>query len=205
VSTPVLPVPPPRFGLDLVLQCSHEGQPARPTISSLSKYLVATKGGSRIEVLGTGFTPSATVRFGAALSRGVTYVSPNLLDVAVPPGAGRVHVLVTTGGGASVAAAASQITYLASPAISGISPASGPAAGGTRATIHGSGLSGAELVEVGNSPATGVAIEPDGALEITTPPGQKGTVNITVTTPIGTSALTAHGRFTYAKSIAPKQ
>ena len=71
----------------------------RPTTSSLSKYLVGTKGGSRIEVLGTGFTPAATVRFGSALSPAVTYVSPDLLDVIVPPGEGRVPVLVVTGGG----------------------------------------------------------------------------------------------------------
>ena len=109
VTTPVLPVPPPRFGLDLVLQCSHEAPSGRPSITSLSKYLIATKGGPQIEVVGTGFTPSATVRFGSVPSRAVTYVSPNLLEVTVPPGHGRVHVVVTTGGGAALANAAEPV------------------------------------------------------------------------------------------------
>ena len=204
VTTPVLPVPPPRFGLDLVLQCSHEAPSGRPSIASLSKYLVAAKGGSQIEVVGTGFTPSATVRFGSVPSPAVTYVSPNLLEVTVPPGHGRVHVVVTTGGGAVIANAAGQLTYMAYPVISGISPASGPTAGGTRVTVHGSGLTAAELVQVGGSPATNFTVEADGALDAAVPPGQKGTVNITVTTPIGTSALTPHDRFTYAKTVAPR-
>ena len=162
VTTPVLPVPPPRFGLDLVLQCSHQAPPARPTITSLSKYLVGTKGGSQIEVVGTGFTPTARVRFGPALSPAVTYVSPDLLDVIVPPGEGHVPVVVMTGGGAAVATAPSQLTYMTHPTISGISPASGPPAGGTRVTVHGAGLTRAELVQVGTSSATNFTVEPDG-------------------------------------------
>ncbi len=202
VTTPVLPVPPPRFGLDLVLQCSHQAPPARPTITSLSKYLVGTKGGSQIEVVGTGFTPAARVRFGPALSPAVTYVSPDLLDVIVPPGEGHVPVVVMTGGGAAVATAPSQLTYMTHPTISGISPASGPPAGGTRVTVHGAGLTRAELVQVGTSSATNFTVEPDGALEVTIPPGQEGNVDITVTTPVGTSTSTPHDRFTYAKTVS---
>ena len=115
--------------------------------------------------MGTGFTPSATVRFGSVPSPAVTYVSPNLLEVTVPPGQGRVHVVVTTGGGAAVANAAGQLTYMAYPAISGISPAIGPTAGGTRVTVHGLALRRAELVQVGDSSATNFTVEPNGALE----------------------------------------
>ncbi len=188
-----------------MLQCSHEAAPARPAVASLSNHLVATKGGSQIEVVGTGFTPSATVRFGSAPSPAVTYVSPNLLDVTVPRGEGTVRVFVTTGGGTAVPSSGDQLSYMAYPAISGISPQSGPSAGGTRVTVHGFGLTGAELVRVGYSPATKLKVEPNGDLEITVPPGQKGTVDVTVTTPVGTSTPTPHDRFTYVKTAPPRR
>jgi hypothetical protein len=204
VSTPVLPVPPPRFGLDLVLQCSHEPAPSRPAVTSLSNHLEASKGGSQIEVVGTGFTPSATVRFGSAPSPAVTYVSPNLLDVTVPRGEGTVRVLVATGGGTARPSSGDQLSYIAYPAISGISPQSGPSAGGTRVTVHGLGLTGAQLVRVGYSPATNLKVEPNGDLVITVPPGKKGTVDVTVTTPLGTSTPAPHDRFTYVKTAPPR-
>jgi hypothetical protein len=122
--------------------------------------------------------------------------------VIVPPGEGHVPVVVMTGGGAAVATAPSQLTYMTHPTISGISPASGPPAGGTRVTVHGAGLTRAELVQVGTSSATNFTVEPDGALEVTIPPGQEGNVDITVTTPVGTSTSTPHDRFTYAKTVS---
>ena len=64
VSTPALPVPPPQVGLDLVLQCAHQGAPERPLVTSLSSGEALEKGGAQIEVVGSHFTPSATVRFG---------------------------------------------------------------------------------------------------------------------------------------------
>ena len=59
--------------------------------------------------------------------------------------------------------APSQLTYMTHPTISGISPASGPPAGGTRVTVHGARLTRAELVQVGTSSATNFTVEPDGA------------------------------------------
>jgi IPT/TIG domain len=197
VSTPVLPVPPPRFGLDLVLQCSDEAPAARPTITSLSKDVVATTGGTQIEVVGTGFTPSATVRFGPSRSPLVDYVSPNLLDVTVPPGQGRVRVYVTTPGGATGANASDQLTYSTVPVVAGVTPSSGPAAGGTRVIIHGSGLMGADLVQVGSTIVTNFTVEAGGTIEAVIPSGPRGTVDIKVITPVGTSAPTLADRFTY--------
>jgi len=197
VSTPVLPVPPPRFGLDLVLQCSDEAPAARPTITSLSKDVVVTTGGTQMEVVGTGFTPSATVRFGPSRSALVAYVSPNLLDVAVPPGQGRVHVYVTTPAGATGANASDQLTYSSVPVVAGVTPASGPAAGGTRVIIHGPGLMGADLVQVGSTIITNFTVEAGGTIEAVIPSGPRGTVDIKVITPVGTSAPTQADRFTY--------
>ena len=108
-----------------------------------------------------------------------------------------------TGGGQPQPMRPSRLSYIAYPAISGISPAIGPSAGGTRVTVHGPGLPGPHWSK------WVIALLPtwDRARwrpRITVPPGQKGTVDITVTTRIGTSTPTPHDRFTYAKTAAPR-
>ncbi len=203
VATAVLPVPPPRFGLDLVLQCSRQVPPARPTITSLSKDVVSSKGGTQVEVVGTGFTPSAVVRFGLTRSPSVMYVSPNLLQATVPPGRGSDHVFVTTAGGPSVANLADDLTYRPAPVVTAVRAASGPPAGGTRVTIRGSGLAGAELVTFGQTTVTNFTVI-GSVLVATTPPGRPGTVDVTVTTPVGKSAVTPADHFTYANPPRPR-
>jgi hypothetical protein len=53
-----------------------------------------------------------------------------------------VDVRVTTTGGTSAAVAGDRFTYVAAPAVTSISPTSGPAAGGTSVTITGTGFYG---------------------------------------------------------------
>jgi len=205
VSTPALAVPPPRFGLALVLQCTNEAPPERPTITSLSGDIVADQGGPQLEVVGTAFTPSATVRFGLTPSRVVTYVSPNLLEVRVPPGTGRVHVFVSTGGGPSLANSADLLTYRPRPAVTELSPSSGRPAGGAQATIYGSGFTGAVLVSFGQVSVPSFKVESDDIIDATVPPGAKGTVDVKVTTLVGTSATVWVDRYTYSTPPPPRR
>jgi len=205
VSTPALAVPPPRFGLALVLQCTNEAPPERPTITSLSGDIVADQGGPQLEVVGTAFTPSATVRFGLTPSRVVTYVSPNLLEVRVPPGTGRVHVFVSTGGGPSLANSADLLTYRPRPAVTELSPSSGRPAGGAQATIYGSGFTGAVLVSFGQVSVPSFKVESDDIIDATVPPGAKGTVDVKVTTLVGTSATVSVDRYTYSTPPPPRR
>jgi eukaryotic-like serine/threonine-protein kinase len=106
------------------------------------------------------------------------------------------------------------------PAVTGVSPASGSTVGGSTVTITGTGLSGATVVRFGG--VDGTIISDSGTqITVTSPPrtgtvdrivtsaaitadsGRQitgtgtGTVNITVTTRVGTSAITAADRFTY--------
>ena len=142
-------MPPPQVGLDLVLQCAHQAAPPRPLVTSLSSGESLEKGGGQIEIVGRHFTPSATVRFGGAPALSVTFESPELVLASVPPGKGTVNVVVTTEGGTSSAAAAARLVYASAPAISKVSPPSGPPAGGTTVTIFGTGLDNTEVVRVG--------------------------------------------------------
>ena len=71
--------------------------------------------------------------------------------------------------------------------VTSISPASGPAAGGTNVTITGSGLTGATGVSFGGAAAEQFTVLSDTEITATSPPGS-GTVAVTVATPGGTSS-----------------
>jgi IPT/TIG domain len=86
---------------------------------------------------------------------------------------------------------------MAAPAITSISPSSGPAAGGTAVTIQGTGFTGATAVLFGGAAATGVSVEGDTVIVATSPPGT-GAVNVGVTTPSGTSPIVSASQFSYS-------
>jgi hypothetical protein len=67
-------------------------------------------------------------------------------------------------------------------------------------TVTGSGFTGTTAVSFGTAAAPNLAVASDTQLTVTSPPGAAGTVDVTVTTPAGTSATTPAGQYTY---IAP--
>lgn len=83
------------------------------------------------------------------------------------------------------------------PAITGVSPNSGPNAGGTDVTISGSGFSGATAVTFGGQPASAFTVT-NGSTIVATAPAGAGPVHIAVTTELGgTSDAVAADLFTY--------
>jgi streptogramin lyase len=72
------------------------------------------------------------------------------------------------------------------PAVTSISPGYGPTAGGTTVTITGANLGGATAVRFGSAAATKVVALDAAHVLATVPPGH-GTVDVTMTTPQGTS------------------
>jgi hypothetical protein len=95
--------------------------------------------------------------------------------------------LPTTGGGTPTA-----------PAITTLSPNTGPAAGGTTVNATGTGFTGATDVSVGGTPATGLTVNSDTTLTFTTPAGAVGPASVTVTTPAGMSVSGPLALFTFA-------
>jgi hypothetical protein len=91
---------------------------------------------------------------------------------------------------------------MALPVITSISPSSGPTDGGTAVTIHGTGFTGATAVLFGGAEASGVAVKSAKLIDATAPAGI-GTVNVTVTTPSGSSSTGAASQFAYAVPAAP--
>jgi IPT/TIG domain len=86
----------------------------------------------------------------------------------------------------------------ATPTVSEVVPASGPVLGGTQVAVTGAGFSaGVKSVAFGSVQATSFAAHSDTSLTVVAPPGNAGTVDVTVTTTGGTSSVSAGDRFTY--------
>ena len=86
------------------------------------------------------------------------------------------------------------------PTVTSLSPASGPAAGGATVTITGTNLTGATAVEFGSNHATSFTVESSTEIAAVSPAGS-GTINVTVTTPNGTSCQRTQYTYTPAPTV----
>lgn len=86
---------------------------APPLVTAFSPNWGSTSGGTRVRVLGFGFTgPGLAVKFGSATAKEVTVVSDSELTLTTPVGPhAPVDLVVTTQGG--TASASSRFRYLA--------------------------------------------------------------------------------------------
>jgi hypothetical protein len=157
-------------------------------------------GGTLVTITGTGLTGATVVDFGTTAATDVTVVSSTKITADSPAGGGVVDVTVTTPGGKSATSSADEFTYVGSPVVTGVSPTSGPAAGGTLVTITGTGLTGATVVDFGTTAATDVTVVNSTTVTADSPAGS-GVVDVTVTTPGGKSGTSAADEFTYI--VAP--
>jgi hypothetical protein len=94
------------------------------------------------------------------------------------------------------------------PVVSGVSPRSGPATGGTGVQILGSGFTGATAVAFGSTTLPPCGTEPcftvsgDTFIGANSPAGSGGTVDVTVTVGATTSATGNADKFTYLGAMA---
>jgi uncharacterized protein YdaL len=175
--------------------------PAVPAVTSISPTSGPAAGATQVTITGTNLGGATSVHFGATAATIVSNIA-NQIVVSSPAGVGGVvDVTVTTPGGTSSIVPTDAFTYLVGnrPAVSKITPTSGPTTGGTQVTITGSNLGGASSVRFGTTAATIVS---NNATQVvaTSPAGTAGTVDVTVTTPGGTSSVVAADRFTYIAS-----
>lgn len=96
-------------------------------------------------------------------------------------------------GGITVTASCAAVPV--APTVSSISPPSGPAIGGSNVTISGTGFTDVTAVDFGGNTASHI-VNSDTSITATLPAGI-GTVDVTVTTPVGTSAINPTDQFTY--------
>nr|WP_232546237.1 IPT/TIG domain-containing protein [Streptomyces antimycoticus] len=151
-------------------------------ISSVAPAAGSPGGGTLVTLTGSNFIQPSAVRFGPILAT-FTVVSATQITAVAPPGNGTVQITVTTQGGTSNGVAYS---YAGAPALTGISPTTGPASGGTVVTLTGTNLLGATAVRFGAANATSFTVVSATQISAVAPPGS-GTVQVTVTGPGGTS------------------
>ena len=90
----------------------------------------------------------------------------------------------------------------AGPAVSTIAPSAGPTAGGTKVTITGLALANATAVDFGTVQGT-IVSDTSTAIVVTSPAATAaGSVNVTVKTAGGTSAISSADQFTYVAAPA---
>ena len=171
----------------------------QPTVQSLTPSQGPSAGGTEVQIFGSLFTGATAVHFGTAAASGLTVVSSTEVDVLSPavPADGTVDVTVTGPGGTSSINPADEFTYDSIPAVSDLSVNTGPTAGGTAVQIFGVNFSGTTAVHFGTASASIQSVS-DTEVDVTSPAGSAGAVDVTVTTPKGTSTISGGDVFTYS-------
>jgi len=203
------------------------GGASQPAITGIAPSSGGLAGGVVVTITGTNLVNAVagaadpvafgtTIRFGTVAAAAVSCTADGTTCTATSPavgGAGVVDVRVTNvEAQTSLAVVADQFTYSAAqappgaPAITSVSPSSGLTIGGTVVTVTGTSLTnpdGSAAVSFGTNPAATVACTVDGTTcTVTSPAGTANqTVDVQVTTAIGTSAVVVADRFTYLTPV----
>ncbi len=200
-------------GADVEIQAGFEGPavPA-PTVSSVSPNHGPPN--TAVTITGEHFTGATAVKFGATNAGGTITVNgagTQITGVTSPASctSGTVDVTVTTPGGTSTTSASDHFTCEAAPppapSVSSVSPNHGPP--NTAVTITGEHFTGATAVKFGATNAGGTITVNGAGTQITgvTSPASctSGTVDVTVTTPGGTSTTSASDHFTCEAAPPP--
>jgi len=170
-----------------------------PQVTRVTPVHGSPTGGTTVAIRGSNFTGATAVDFGSNPATGVVVITKNLIAATTPAGTGTVDVTVTTPAGTSqINQPGDEFIYeVVTPVVTHVAPHKGPAVGGTVVAIIGQHLHGATAVDFGTNAATGVNVISDKIVLATSPAGSVGTVDVTVTTPLGTTATSSKDQFTY--------
>ena len=93
-------------------------------VTGISPVAGPMAGDTTVTITGPGFTGATEVDFGTTAATSFTVIAAGTQITAVSPaGTGTVDITVTGPGGTTTTSAADEFTYLAAPAVTGISPA----------------------------------------------------------------------------------
>ena len=175
------------------------GEPI-PNVTGVSPNIGSTAGGGTATITGANFTGATAVKFGAT-STSFTVVSDQLIEAAIPPGAGgTVDVTVTTPNGTSPPGPTDRYTYVAQPTVTKVLPTSGPVGGGTSVTITGTEFNGVTAVKFGETSAEFNVKSPT-SITAVAPAHAAGTFDVTVTNIAGVSPVSTKDRYRFTPTV----
>ena len=203
------------------------GNALQPVVTGIAPTTGDVAGGTAVTITGTNLVNTVvgaadpiaygtTVKFGTLAATNVSCLADGTsctATTAKATGAGIVDVRVTNAElQTSTAVAADQFTYTVAaavagaPAVTSITPTTGLSVGGTSVLITGTALvnpDGSNTVAFGTNPAASKSCTADGlTCTVVSPPGVDGsTVDVQVTTLIGTSPAVAGDKFTYVSPV----
>ena len=186
--------------------------PDGPVVTALSAHSGPVAGGTGVTITGTGFTGATAVDFGGLPAAGFTVNSAGTQITAISPSAPSaesVDVTVTTTVATSPVVAADVFTFLAppppptTPSVTALSPDFGPTSGLTTVTVTGTNLTNVTQVEFGGEPAESFHSTSTTSLTAVSPAvASAGTVDLTVVTLSGTSAVVPADAYSYESGVA---
>jgi hypothetical protein len=158
----------------------------KPTIASVTPTTGPAAGGTAVTISGGHYVPGTTVTFGGVAAASLTFVSAKQLNCTTPPGnPGVVAVVITNPDGQSVTRYHAFVygSVVPAPAVSSVSPNTGPSLGGTLVTIAGINFVNGATVTFGGVAATSVTFDSSSELRCITPAFSAGAVDVVVTNP----------------------
>lgn len=168
-----------------------------PTVSGLSSHAGPAAGGATVTVTGANFSGVTAVWFGSHKATNIKVISKTKLRATTPAGTtARFVRVLTSGGGLSPLTGKAVYNYLPVPALAGLKPSSGPAAGGNVVTITGKGFGYLRAVYFGSQPATKIRVISPTMITVVAP-GGSNTVNVRVRTAGGITPVTPADRYSY--------
>jgi len=152
----------------------------QPTVAGTSPNAGTVCGGNEVQITGENLTGVTGVFFGSQAALSFTVVSDSLINAIAPPGAaGTVDVTVQIGGCNSTITSSDQYTY-SQVIITTVTPDSGGTNGGNSVQIIGENFTGAKGVFFGSQAAISFTVVSDQIITAVVPPGEPGTVDVTV-------------------------
>jgi phospholipase C len=180
--------------------------PNPPAVTLVSPRAGPEGGSSTVTISGSNLSGATAVRFGAVNALSFAVGELGSITAVSPPGAGTVDVTVTTPGGTSPTGSADRFRYAPVPTVSNVSPGKGPTSGKTTVTITGTAFTEATAVTFGSAGAATSTVVSATSITASAPPEPAGAVDVSVTTPGGTSPVSSADvyRFTpVVTSVSP--
>ena len=171
-----------------------------PTVTGVSPGAGLQSGGTSVRITGTDLSEATAVLFGSTAATSFAVLSPTEITATAPAGTGTVDITVSIGSSTSATSEADRFTYVpasTAPVLKKLSPKSGPAVGGTSVVIGGTGFTGVTAVKFGATDAASYTITTPTSITAVSPSSTSGKVDVTVTTPNGSTQTSKSDVFTF--------